>query len=80
MSFLHYLGEPKGSKSSNTGAIIGAVVGILVFLVLAILIGLYIIRKKRTRSSELNPFGKNWLLQVWPSLYLARNFSTSVFY
>ncbi|XP_058767809.1 leucine-rich repeat receptor protein kinase HPCA1-like [Vicia villosa] len=58
-SYSYYGGEPTGSKSSNTGAIIGAVVGILVFLVVAILIGLYIIRKKRTRSSELNPF-VNW--------------------
>ncbi|PNX95750.1 putative LRR receptor-like protein kinase [Trifolium pratense] len=59
-SYLHYGGEPKGSKSSHTGAIVGAVVAVLVFIVLAILIGLYVIgKKRRAGSSELNPF-VNW--------------------
>ncbi|GAU39573.1 hypothetical protein TSUD_384560 [Trifolium subterraneum] len=59
-NYQYYGGEPKGSKSSNTGAIVGAVVAVLVFIVLAILIGLYVMSKKRrSGSSESNPF-VNW--------------------
>ncbi|KAK7302868.1 hypothetical protein RJT34_13765 [Clitoria ternatea] len=55
-----YGGEP-GSKSSNTGIIVGVVVAVSVLVVLALLAGIYAIRQKRNarRSSELNPF-VNW--------------------
>jgi len=57
---LRQLGEPKGSKSSHTGIIVGAVVAVVVFVVLASLAGMYAIRQKRRaeRSAGLNPFGK----------------------
>ncbi|KAK2393643.1 leucine-rich repeat receptor protein kinase HPCA1 [Trifolium repens] len=59
-SYQYYGGEPKGSKSSHTGAIVGAVVAVLVILVLAVIIGLYVMSKRRrARSSEGNPF-VNW--------------------
>ncbi|WVY93788.1 hypothetical protein V8G54_032876 [Vigna mungo] len=54
-------GEPKSSKSSHTGVIVGAVVAVVVFIVLASLAGMYAIRQKRRaeRSAGLNPFA-NW--------------------
>ncbi|KAJ1402116.1 Serine/threonine-protein kinase, active site [Sesbania bispinosa] len=61
LSYEHFGGEPKGSKSKNTGVIVGAVLAVVVFLVLALLAGIYAIRQKRRakRSAELNPF-VNW--------------------
>ncbi|KAL2341824.1 hypothetical protein Fmac_009764 [Flemingia macrophylla] len=60
-NYDHYGGEPKKTKSSNTGVIVGAVVAVLVFVVVAFLAGMYAIRQKRRakRSAELNPFA-NW--------------------
>ncbi|KAK7331992.1 hypothetical protein VNO80_28738 [Phaseolus coccineus] len=62
-SYEYTGGEPKGSKSSHTGIIVGAVVAVVVFLVLASLAGMYAIRQKRRaeRSAGLNPFA-NWEL------------------